>query len=391
MALTGLSTVISASSSNVMVFIKLANPLSTTSSLLVTYPLGLSVTYSGSNTPISTTSTSMVFNNIVASNTAPDATVRVINKFIVTNVPHTMSSTLTFATFYNSGGTIYNIDSGSYTYSCASGSLTGTVAPSNLLVNAVTPYVLTLTIANALVSGSFVNVVVPTGLTISGTCSSNVAATCAWSGQNVTLTPTSNIPAGSQVQMTFTVRNLNAAFTSPVFNVYSYYSNYSTLIDTLSSTLTVTMVPNTLTTATVTPSSTQIAASATYTFSINNIDAIPPGGKFTLTLPSEVTCSSTPSLGGSLEATCTPTYTPATSTVLFTNCFQLNPKSNSTPLSFTLGPIINPRSLSPSSSFSFYSYDSSNHMIDYLNSSLNTFRVTMSTVGSMSVTLLIAN
>lgn len=350
---------------------------------ILTYTTGPTLVYTGTMTSNPSSGT-FIFSNIV--NTVTSGTFSIGN-FTYTNPPSTMSYTLTIKFYVNSSGNTYDIGIWSNIYNCNPGVMTGALTPGSLSINAISTYSLSLTTVNNLVSGSFINLIVPSNLVISSTCNV-IGASCAYSSNNITVTFSSARPAGT-FNINFQIKNPGSVQTTTTFTAFSYYSGYTSLVDNLTSGITVTFTANPITSASINPQQNQTSQSTSYQFSITNKDPIPIGGYFTLTFPTSVGCGSptlvlTP-ISSSLDPTCTAQC--VSSVVTFSNCMQSTVKTNTTPIAFSLSPIINPPSFAPSGYFQFYSYDSLSNMINYLNSSLSTFQVTMNTISSLSSTI----
>ena len=384
--ISNMNKIISSTVTTVRMTIIIATPVPASVSLMIAYTTGPTISYTGTNTPAIANSTTFVFNNVVV--TATNSTF-IIGNFTVKNPPSTQSYTMTFTTFVNSSGTQYKIDTFTSTIFCNPGVMSATLTPGNLSINSINTYTFSLTLTNPLISGSFINVVVPSILVLSGSCASNVSgASCSRSGSNVTVTTTSTLSA-SIVQITFTVQNPNSVQTTGVFTAFTYYSGYTSLVDNMTAGPTVTFTANEVTTASITPQSTTIASSTSYQFSITNKDPIPIGGYFTLTFPSTVTCGSSSLtvnvLSSSLDGTCSALC--SSNVVTFSSCMQLTAKTNTTPIALSISPVTNPSSFAPSNYFTFFSYDINGRMINYLNSSVASFRVTMDTMAPLTATI----
>lgn len=107
---------------------------------------------------------------------------------------------------------MHKIDSGTVTYSCIPGVMTGTITPISQSINTVSSYKLSVTTKNSLIIGSYINIVVPSTITLtSSSCTSTTASgTCAVSGHNITLTLSSSLAASTVVEFTLNLQSANS-------------------------------------------------------------------------------------------------------------------------------------------------------------------------------------
>jgi phospholipid N-methyltransferase len=172
----------------------------------------------------------------------------------------------------------------------AGGSLTSSsVSISNNFVNALGDCLISFTTANNLVSGSLIEINFPYTLTVLGTSCSITGGTGVCTSKVVvgpvsvvTVTLTAALNSGSGVTvLVLNVKNPSSAITTNSFSVNTYYdSGVDSGVDSVSSGLTLTSVPNEIDYAIVMPILMQVAAVTSYRFTIILRDPITQGGYF---------------------------------------------------------------------------------------------------------------
>lgn len=132
-----------------------------TGQLVLKFPSSVQVTYPYTTYPSTSTSTSLTFSSIVSSDQLPGSALSMGGITVVTP-PSSRPFAITITTQWVQGGTTYGIETNTINYFCQTGPLTSVSAvPTSASVNAVTQYLLTFTISNALTSGSFATINFP--------------------------------------------------------------------------------------------------------------------------------------------------------------------------------------------------------------------------------------
>lgn len=226
------------------------------------------------------------------------------------------------------------------------------------------------------------------------TCSSTIStSSCGIVSTNATITLAGPLTPSSVTVTINSVKNPPAVMTTSSFKIISYYDSlFDSLVDTVTTGITLTSSANAITIASVTPSSTQVNQVTSYTFSITLNDPITMGGYFDLIFPSQVTFSS-PTLtilSSSMENTCTLNVQSST-TIRFSSCFSTANRTTATPLSFSLSSIKNPSTFAQSSAFTLNTYDSAGRMINFQSSQLSSLTVTMDTEASLTASISLAS
>lgn len=162
--------------------------------------------------------------------------------FFVTTPPSTRPYTFSFTTQYAlTASTFYSIDSISQTFTNNPGAITSTIPIflADTAINAVTSYQIQFKVTNAMISGSFIQIIFPSTLTIdpTATCTPNITSysTCTTSTSNVTIVINGALPAGTSFLVTVSkVKNSHDSIISSTFKIYTYYDSlYDSLIDKL--------------------------------------------------------------------------------------------------------------------------------------------------------------
>lgn len=256
LAMTPNNKIISSVSNTLNFRFSINTPVLSSFSVLMTYSTGPIFVYTGSNNPIVNNSTDISWN--IANYSSGFIT---ISNFNFINAPSTYPYTITFTTFYNLSSSIYKIDTRTLTIICDPGVMTGSVSAAVLSINSITQYTIILNIKNALIINSFISIVIPTiSLT---TCSSNITAICNTGSGNITLTMTSVVLASTIIKIDFTAQNPNSVRSISII-AFSYYSNYSSLVDNITSGMALTFLAKPVSTATVSPESTMSTYHTTY-------------------------------------------------------------------------------------------------------------------------------
>jgi hypothetical protein len=277
----------------------------------------------------------------------------------VVTPPSSRPFTITLSTQWTLNGTVYGIDATSLSYTCQTGTLTAvTAVPSSTSVNAVTQYSLTFTTVNALISGSFISIYFPSELTPTvGACSTNNSAiSCSISNTSYALLSiTGGVPSISTIKVTFpSVKNPKQAQTTSSFQIYTYYdAGLDSMVDKITSGVTMASTSNSITVASVTPTSFITYALTTYTFFAVLPDLIPANGYIKINVPPTINLG-TLSLGTCSFPTGSCSIAPLNSTITISGCFSSDMASPNMTISLTN--LYNPPSTQPTSSFAIYTY-----------------------------------
>lgn len=279
-----------------------------------------------------------------------------LSSFNVTNPPSTRQFTITFTTMYQSGGVYYNSDTLTIPYNCLAGVITtASVGPYSYVINAITTYTINFTTINSLTTGSKVIVTLPAYVTANTAnyCNCNITSSSCiiTSSSTITVTLGQTLTAASSVQINVaSVTNPGQVLKTDSFAIATYYdSGMDSLVDSISSGLTITTVANPIFGMAVNPTSLVTGVTCNYVFTATLNDPIPQGGSLTISFPPSVTVGSPMLLAASFSIdTCI--LTPTSSTVTLTGCFATAIMSTLA-VSITLSGITNPPSLQPTTSF----------------------------------------
>lgn len=104
-----------------------------------------------------------------------------------------------------------------------------------------------------------------------------------------------DVNASANTNLTFSlsqVQNPLATIPTSSFSISTYYNSSDSLVDTMSSGLTFTGLPNPIKEVTVTPSSLTVGAVTSYVFKINFTNPVPAGTVFAITFPAAIPLNS---------------------------------------------------------------------------------------------------
>ena len=196
------SNLVISSSVTRSIAIALNNPISnsvdsTYPSVMIEYSTGPTITYTGNIYNFKPNTAAFTFTKNLTTSSPITLT-----GFSWVNPTSTLPYTLTITTFMNISNVAYKIDTRTNTYSTNAGVMTATISPLSQPINSASSYKFTITTINNLVSGSYINVVVPSELTASsGSCTSTtvVGATCSSSQNNVTLVLNSAVAGATAI------------------------------------------------------------------------------------------------------------------------------------------------------------------------------------------------
>jgi hypothetical protein len=331
--------------------------------------------------------TNMVFSGAVTSDIVEVGAPISIGGINVVTPPSSRPFNITMTTQWNQGGTVYGIDSDYLTYICQTGAITSvSVSPISMSVNAVTQYTLSFTTTNALTSGSFISVFFPSELTaIVGACSTNNAliscsvANASYAGLSIT----GVIPGSSSIVVTFpSVKNPKQTQTTSSFKIYSYYdSGLDSMVDRVTSGMTMTSTSNPITIASITPTSLVTYALTTYTIFAVLPDPIPTGGSIKIDFPSTVTFGTVAISSASFSTTACSVVL-SSPTVNINSCFSADMTNAN--ISIVLSGIYNPPSTQPTTTFAIKTYGPIG-MVDSISSGLIVTMTTPATSTSFTI------
>jgi hypothetical protein len=169
------------------------------------------------------------------------------------------------------------------------------------------------------------------------------------------------------------------------FTIYTYYdSGLDSIVDTLTSGLTLTIISNPITSMTITPASLITYALTTYTISCTLADPIPSGGNISITFPTTVTLGNLTLASASFtNNTCT--LTKSSNTATLSSCIT----SDVTNLAITLvfNNVYNPPSLEPTNSFTMSTYGPLGE-VNYISTGVTITMTTPATSSAFSVNTL---
>jgi len=352
---------------------------------------GVSISYIlGTGTIVAQNSTSLTLSGVTTSDyTGPTSKISIISGFTIITPPSSRPFTFTYTTYNVSGGISYGIESTTVTIHCSTGTIsTASLTANSYAVNAVTKYVISFNTANGLIAGSYIGITFPayTAITLASTClCSNGVVGCTVSSTSfANLTVSGAVVAGTTLTITFnSVTNPNQVMTTASFTIYTYYdSGLDSIVDTLTSGLTLTSIPNQIVSMTVTPASMITYALTSYTIDCTLADPIPTGGNIAITFPTAVTFGSL-SLTSTSFTNTTCTLTILSNLVTISSCFT----SSVTNLTITLvfANIYNPPSFQTTNSFLMYTYGALGE-VDYLTSGVTLTMTIPATSSAFTVT-----
>jgi hypothetical protein len=356
--------------------------LSWSSGPTITYTVQSGVTVVSQNS-------SQITISSISSADIPASTSKFLLGWNFVNPPSTRPFTLTLTSLYSTGGSAYGIDTLTNSYNCNSGSIvTYSLTALNYAINALTTYTITFSTVNTLTTGSFIAIVFPPYITLSGSCSStNGALSCAVSNTSyANISISGPISGGTSLSIKFTsVTNPSQAFTSAPFAIYTYYdSGLDSLVDKLTSGMTFTGQANLLPLSNVfvVPSSLFTYASSNYIFSLQLTDSILAGGYIAIAFPSAITLGSVGIVTASFS-TGSCSLAVSGSSVNITGCFAAT--YTTLAITFTLSGILNPPSLQTTASFAISTYGPLGK-IDYISAGLSITMTNASTSTSFTLT-----
>ena len=362
------------------------NPFPSTGQLRVSFPSSVTMLYVPTTYPVVSTSTSLTFSSVQSSDLIGSGTITVPG-ITVTTPPSSRPFTITINSQNVVSGTVYGIDSSSITLTCLTGTLTATsLVPTVTSVNAVTQYVLGFTTANALTTASFVAINFPAEVTATvGSCSTNhTNITCSVSNTSyASLAVTGAVAKLAAIRVTFpSVKNPKQTQTTASFQIFTYYdAGLDSMVDRITTGITMTSTPNAVVSATVTPTSLVTYALTTYTFNVQLADPIPASGYIQIVFPATVSFG-TLAIASASFTTTTCSLSLASSTLSINNCFSADMATLAT--SIAISGVFNPPSLQPTASFSFSTF-SPLGMVNFINSGLTATMTTPATTTAFSI------
>ena len=123
---------------------------------------------------ISSTNSSLTLGSFTTNYNA-NSNISFTNRFNVVNPKSSRTFTITFTTYYLTGGTQYGIETSTQSFNCDIGILNGNVTAGTNVINTNTTIILRITLTNSLYSGSYIGVTFPQYLTaiVGSSCSTN--------------------------------------------------------------------------------------------------------------------------------------------------------------------------------------------------------------------------
>ena len=238
---------------------------------------------------------------------------------------------------------------------------------------------------NALTTNSYICVVFPSSISIAGSCSStNSFISCSIINSSyANLTVSGSIPASTNISITFNqVTNPSQAYTTTSIQIYTYWdSGLDSMVDTLTTGLTITTKARPISNVAITPTSLVTYAFTDYAFSMTTLDPIPSGGIIVITFPPTITLGNVSIISASFStASCNISI--SGNTVTLSSCFGSTLAAGSH--TFNLSKIYNPPSLQPTTTFSIITAGALGN-INYINASLTVTMVTPATSLAFSV------
>jgi hypothetical protein len=144
------------------------------------------------------------------------------------------------------------------------------------------------------------------------------------------------------------------------FSIQTFYQDSSTLVDQLTSGLTFTATAVSLRSLTLTPASTVVYATTSYTFTIQSSFSIPTASTIQITFPNQISNGgqvlNTFTINSQSVSGCAFTSTSNT-IIVFNNLCIKNTLLNTSIITITLSNITNPTSYKPTDTFSVQIYN----------------------------------
>lgn len=273
------------------------------------------------------------------------------------------------------------------------------ISSTDLIVGASTTLTFDMWLSHPVQVGGTLVIIFPSQITITARSSStacklvitglNSAATCQVISSTLTVIGgfTTSFSGG---RISFSVDQITNPSTTATTDSFMFYSKSDSTgtynIDTLTSGVTYKAVVAQLKSVSVTSSSVITGDSSVYTFVINTKNNIPSSGYLLIKFPDEITewsgstalSSCTAVTGFSSSITCS-LSSGNVKLVGFSSAFTAGE------LSWTMSSITNAPSTAPSSSFSIYTFDSSNNSIDQKTSGITLTLTTANTFPSISI------
>jgi len=355
--------------------------------IMINYPDTVGMTFVGSGSVNNRTNTSITLGGL--SGTDLTANGSLINMFFSLKIlipPSSRSFSFTFTSLYFNSGNYYSIDTISTTITPLTGTLTnGSAIPTSLFVNDITSYTISFTTNNELKNGSYIRVIFPSTLSVSGTCSStNGFISCSVTNTTAAnLSVSGSIPASSTVTLIFNqVKNPNQAFNTASIQIYTYWdSGLDSMVDRLTTGLTITVMARPITAVSIAPVSSTTYDFTNYVFTMQTLDPIPSGGTIAITFPSTVSLGNVSIASASFSiASCSVSV--SGSVVILSSCFSSSLASGNH--TFNLSKIYNPPSLQPTTTFTISTAGSLGN-VNYNSSGLTVTMITPATSSSFSV------
>lgn len=221
---------------------------------------------------------------------------------------------------------------------------------------------------------------------MSGSCSSsNGQLTCSISNSSyANISVSGSIPALTALTIVFnSVKNPRQVLTTSSIVIITYYdSGLDSIVDLLTSGLTITAVANQLSNVYITASSYTTYSPASLQFLITLIDSILTNGYISIQFPSAFTLNTVSLLAASFSNT-TCSVSQSGNTVNINACFASDLSAQS--ISFTMSGFSNPNSLQTTSSFVISTYGPIG-LINYVNSGLQIKMTTAATSTNLTLT-----
>ena len=388
--------------STISLFLSLPNPISSISYLSISYgsDMSLSYAYVTSNqqtTQVSVasgTANTLLLTNLT--NSTSQVSSLFMASFTLTNPPYaSLSNRITFLTRNLVSGSLYSIDSGSVTVSATVSTIVMSAA--NMLdtsIGVVSSLTVSFTTVNALITGSKIIITVPGEISLiigTSSCSCSISSTCSVTNTSSILVNINAISVAAATNVPITITSVNnppTTTTTSSFTIGTYYTNDSTPVDRLTSGLTLTATPVTLSSGAVSSSSPVVAASSTYTITIQNRNPLPSGSYLTVIFPGDfptalgISLTSFTSASNVISA-CTLSAVTSLSYNL-TNCIP-SALSAGTSMIIVLANVVNPGSTKPTSSLQVQTYYNSK-LMEYMTTGLTVTMTTPTTLTFSSLT-----
>jgi len=385
----------------IILVVNLTNPISSISYFGANYGADLSLSFLlyadfSINSPV-TASTSLV-NTLLLGNLTSSTSYQTrltLANYTLTNAPYANYPVpITFFTQNLVSSNYYAIDTITISLTFTTSPITiGSLSILNSAINTVTAYTLSFTSVNTLIAGSLILITIPTEtfLQVSSSCTCSIASTCVVYNTTSLLITINSIVVVASTNITTTINNiLNPVTTTPSssFAISTFYYNFSTPVDILSAPIKVTATKVTLSGVNFSSTSVVVAATSTFTITLQIKNALPANSYIIITFPAtSFLNSASPVLslfliaGTAASGLCSMSV-PSTLSFKFSSCISSALTAN-TIITIKIGNMINPLSTKTTDSLSVSTFYNNLEM-EYMNSGITLTLTTPTTLSNLT-------